>query len=514
VSDSHVLVRLSQLARVWKGEAAAEAKWLSSGLAIEGDFAGIQNYVLKPVPGFKGAAKRLRARSYRVTQLTGQIAEDVLRKFIGPSHPSPFYVTGGRFLLCVPLEDGWERKVSEAQARLDLDLFQEFGGEVAFHLAAARYQGKVPAGVLFEQHRRRRSRPLENALCTKDGWRDEAFFSPAGAGWGKCAACLRTMRHLQDLDDQGICDDCAHDVSEGTRLSRLPSRHGEDDFIHYFPKAPSGEPAPFEHLVTHAAGKQWLGHLRIDADHIGAAFQALEGDPNRIWGLSRFLHTFFCQRVQELIETAYPLIYPVYGGGDDLYVIGPWNHVLELAVRLHVEFSDMTGNQMTFSAGLALGKPHQHILTKSDEAEAALKLAKDTGRNRVCALGSVHEWGEFRKILQRAGDVLRWRRQGQIPALLQGGESRDSHSTALPNAFLQDILQLSQAGGNVRRGRWKPLLNHQIARNVKNPDPYCRQWLDKLLEGGDEWRRAPIVVRYVLLSTQQPKAEMEATNAP
>ena len=54
-----------------------ESGWPTTGVAIEGDFAGIQGYVLKPVPGARGAAKRLRGRSLQVSALTALIAQKI-----------------------------------------------------------------------------------------------------------------------------------------------------------------------------------------------------------------------------------------------------------------------------------------------------------------------------------------------------------------------------------------------------------------------------------------------------
>ena len=508
MSDSGVQERLGYLKRVWAGEEPAEPSWLAQGVAIEGDFAGIQTYVLRPVPGARGAAKRLRARSFRVAETTKQIAESVCSEF---KVLNPFYVAGGRFLTCVPFDEKWEQKLAGLQAQIDRDLFQRFGGEVAFHLAGAKFEGgTVPTEQLFEQHRRRRARPLEHVLLSEGGWREDQFFAAAGAGWGKCPACLRTASRFHRVEDQEICEDCFSDTELGTRLSHWRfdpgkgPRIGRDEVVHYFPRV-GGEPASFEDLVKQSAGKQWLGHLRIDADHIGRTFRALEGNPSRIWGLSQMLHTFFCQRLQQIVERTYTSIYPVYGGGDDLYVIGPWDQVLGLAVKLSEEFRKLTAdNPLAFSAGVSLSKPHQHILTKSDEAAEALRRAKDQGRNRICALGSVTDWTEFRKILRRAGDVLRWYGAGILPDALAGGVAPSASRRHFRSAFLQDILQLSQAKGDVERGQWKPLLHHQFKRNVRHPDLYCEQWVESLLAGGDEWRRAPAVVRYVLLAAPRP----------
>src|SRR5437762_14101934 len=41
--------------------------WHDAGFAVMGDFAGIQNFVFRPVPGAGGAARRLRSRSFRVS---------------------------------------------------------------------------------------------------------------------------------------------------------------------------------------------------------------------------------------------------------------------------------------------------------------------------------------------------------------------------------------------------------------------------------------------------------------
>jgi hypothetical protein len=44
--------------------------WPESGIALLGDFSGIQSFVFRPVPGTGGAARRLRSRSFRVSAYT------------------------------------------------------------------------------------------------------------------------------------------------------------------------------------------------------------------------------------------------------------------------------------------------------------------------------------------------------------------------------------------------------------------------------------------------------------
>src|SRR5260221_13519798 len=87
-------------------KALDESGWPQQGLAIEGDFAGIQGYILKPVPGAKGAAKRLRGRSLQVSALTALLAEKVEQTF---PQAKIFYSAGGRFLLHAPASPEWKK---------------------------------------------------------------------------------------------------------------------------------------------------------------------------------------------------------------------------------------------------------------------------------------------------------------------------------------------------------------------------------------------------------------------
>jgi CRISPR/Cas system-associated protein Cas10 (large subunit of type III CRISPR-Cas system) len=85
------------------GESASSAatggeipEWPLKGLAIEGDFSGIQRFVLRPIPGASGAARRLRARSFRVLALTRLVAAAVENRFRAVS-AHLFYSAGDAF---------------------------------------------------------------------------------------------------------------------------------------------------------------------------------------------------------------------------------------------------------------------------------------------------------------------------------------------------------------------------------------------------------------------------------
>ena len=74
----------------------------------------------------------------------------------------------------------------------------------------------------------------------------------------------------------------------------------------------------------------------------------------------------------------------VYSGGDDLFVIGAWDDVLEFAVDVQRVFRRFTGNpEMTISAGVVIQDPLFSLHHIAAEAGAAAKRAKSQGRDRL-----------------------------------------------------------------------------------------------------------------------------------
>src|ERR1017187_6983191 len=103
------------LRATWAGEFALAngqiAAWPANGVAIEGDFSGIQRFVLRPVPGASGAARRLRARSFRVLALTRLVAVSLEDRF-RDAGARLFYSAGGRFLVVAAASAEWRDRLA------------------------------------------------------------------------------------------------------------------------------------------------------------------------------------------------------------------------------------------------------------------------------------------------------------------------------------------------------------------------------------------------------------------
>jgi len=193
-------------------------------------------------------------------------------------------------------------------------------------------------------------------------------------------------------------------------------------------------PKSFEHIATKAinfkangekveyCGIQALGILKADVDQLGLLMACglceNEFTISRLATLSRQLHFFFAVYLPHLLKTD-PLlrfqdIYTVFAGGDDLFLIGPWNRMIDLSEWLRSRFADYTchNDQLHFSAGISIQKPNIPLNKLAQDAEAALESAKagnpekNERGNCINIFGETATWDEFLE-LRRIGHRLR-----------------------------------------------------------------------------------------------------------
>ncbi|OPY08165.1 MAG: hypothetical protein A4E66_01905 [Syntrophus sp. PtaB.Bin001] len=195
-----------------------------------------------------------------------------------------------------------------------------------------------------------------------------------------------------------------------------------------------GNPKSFEHIAAKASniksnegkveycGIQALGILKVDVDQLGllvaCGLEKEEFTVSRLATLSRQLHFFFAVYLPHLLKTdpRFSEVYTVFAGGDDLFLIGPWNRVIDLAAWLRDRFTEYTCNndQIHFSAGITIQKPNIPLSKLAMDAEEALEKAK-TGNpqkeergNCINVFGETATWDEFLKLRQIGNRLQNW----------------------------------------------------------------------------------------------------------
>lgn len=242
-----------------------------------------------------------------------------------------------------------------------------------------------------------------------------------------------------------------------------------------------GEPMTLGHIACKALsdpdekgrcfGLEALGVLKADVDHMGKLMACGLGETrltfSRLATLSRQLNWFFALYLPDLLmrDPRFHEVYTVFAGGDDLFLIGPWNRMIEFAVLLQERFSEYVcrNPEIHYSAGIALVKPMTPIDVMAQRAEEAIEASKSKGRNRITLFSQTVTWDEMNELLAIKETLTNWLSSGWInQAMLHRLNtliSMAGEETRLKgkNEILLDELDCT---------RWRFLLAYSCGRNV------------------------------------------------
>lgn len=103
-------------------------------------------------------------------------------------------------------------------------------------------------------------------------------------------------------------------------------------------------------------------------------------------------------------------IYTVFAGGDDLFLIGPWNRIIEFTGFLNESFKGYVCNnkKITISAGVSLHKPNDPVLAIAETSEHALSQAKSNNRDSITIFSATTKWANFAELEQIKTTIHEW----------------------------------------------------------------------------------------------------------
>ncbi|HEY9159917.1 MAG TPA: type III-A CRISPR-associated protein Cas10/Csm1 [Desulfomonilia bacterium] len=176
-----------------------------------------------------------------------------------------------------------------------------------------------------------------------------------------------------------------------------------------------GAPKTFSHISKKAlnpismdkfSGIEALGVLKADVDNLGmimsCGIEEKLFTASRLASLSRQMNQFFSLWLPWKLKTDanFQNVYTVFAGGDDLFLIGPWNRIIELAGVINEEFGRYTcGNpEIHLSAGITIERPNTPVDSLAYHSEEALGESKGNGRNSITIFGETMTWNEFNKL--------------------------------------------------------------------------------------------------------------------
>ena len=240
--------------------------------------------------------------------------------------------------------------------------------------------------------------------------------------------------------------------------------------------AKPGVTKTFAHLqVQSGSGFERLGVVRLDVDNLGTVFKDGLGDKatlSRLSALSSQMSLFFEGWVKKIIarEGRDRLVYAVYAGGDDVFLIGPWDVMPDVALDIAKEFGEYTGHPgLHISGGMAFIGGKYPVYQAAEDAKDAEDLAKGRdGKNAFAFLNTAWRWDEFEKLKGN---------QETLRNLVQGtGEEGGSPKSLL--MLLRSLAKMeSEAAQRKKRpvwGRWMWMGAYHLTRafernKKKNP---------------------------------------------
>ncbi len=179
-------------------------------------------------------------------------------------------------------------------------------------------------------------------------------------------------------------------------------------------------PKTFSHIALKALDKyeergiEALGILKADVDNLGLIFARGIKSYNisRLATLSRQMNHYFTIYIPYILSTKeeFKNIYTVFAGGDDLFLIGPWNRIIDFSEFLNDKFRSYTCNNpdITISAGIYVNKPDLPIPTLAKKSEDALDKAKSSGRDRITIFDEPVKWETFCKLKDIKKTLQKW----------------------------------------------------------------------------------------------------------
>lgn len=261
---------------------------------------------------------------------------------------------------------------------------------------------------------------------------------------------------------------------EETKLDLIeavkPEKETPKTFLHIAKKSLKFTDQPDKFM-----GIEALGVLKADVDNLGLAFSCglRHKSISRLATMSRQMNYYFSVYLPHLLNTdeRFRDIYTVFAGGDDLFLIGPWNRIVEFASCLNGSFKEyVCGNRhITISCGISVNKPGVPVQAIAEMSEEALHKAKGNGRDSVTLFNEVVKWNEFEKLASHRQDIEKWIDDGTINNAMLFRLNSFSDMARQANE-LKGAIEIEDWECLKWRSKFKYNLVRNIGRNLKGEE--------------------------------------------
>ncbi|MCF8229525.1 MAG: type III-A CRISPR-associated protein Cas10/Csm1 [Bacteroidales bacterium] len=263
---------------------------------------------------------------------------------------------------------------------------------------------------------------------------------------------------------KGLNNIYSFDFYGGNKFPSYEETEVDEDGVEHL----TGEPKTFDKLCGNE-GFRRLGVLRMDVDNLGDLFA--KGFKNRhrtfsrLLALSRNLDYFFKGYLntiwkQEKYKNESIIL---YSGGDDLFIVGRWNKLIDMAKEIKQNFAAFTchNSKLSISGGMAIVGPKYPILKGADQAAEAEHQAKqyennDANKNAFYFFNNAFNWEiEYHALEELKNLIVKY----------------TNEETGLPGAFIGNVQKFAanrQLQINKQRNEsWQWQMAYSLSRMAK-----------------------------------------------
>lgn len=288
--------------------------------------------------------------------------------------------------------------------------------------------------------------------------------------------------------------------------------------------------ATFEQMAQRSKGVKRIGVLRADVDNLGQAFvngflRQNADNPekyltlSRTTSLSRSLSLFFKYYLNGILDGSTTIpngrfslegspqstpkqVMIIYSGGDDIFLVGAWNEIIESAVDINRAFEEYTQGTLTLSAGIGLynvSYPLIRMAKETGDLESAAKHIAGGQKNALSLFGTdtiahTYHWETFEKKV--VGEKLRFLQKHL------GTKQEDEQANT---GFLYDILYLLRhADENINLARYAYTLARRT--NVTDSTAFCNLMYAWYLDDTHRQQLITAIYLYVYLYREDGSA--------
>ncbi len=422
------------------------------------DISGIQNFIYTIAS--KGALRDLRARSFYLEIIMEHMIDELLSR-LSLSRASLVYSGGGHCYILLPNTDYVKDTVEKQEELVNTWFLNTFGTALyvagGYAPCSANDLRNMPDGSYAELYQQM-SRQISGKKAHRYGAAQIRMLNTrAYEGERECVVCRRSGKvnkdercpicaALQSMSGSILYNNFFTVISEyeegalplpGNRFlvagdkKELLHRMEQETYVRCYTKNDiySGKHVTtklwvgdyttgdtFEELASKAEGISRIGVLRADVDNLGrtfvSGFQRPDEDTrfvtlSRTATLSRQLSLFFKCYINQILENGEcdclgtkgkRNIAIVYSGGDDVFLVGAWNEVVEAFIDLKKALERFTQNTLTLSGGIGLYQSGYPVNIMAKEVEKLEDQAKHIdGKNAVTLFeeNGAYPWDVF-----------------------------------------------------------------------------------------------------------------------